>query len=67
MAQEYRNGLFGWTARKCGVDVVPPELEAESTDLGSRDCIGYAGDLEIERSNSEVSWVSMGWNECAEG
>ena len=67
MGEEYRDGLFARTARKRGVDVVPPELEAESADLGGGDCISYAGDLEVKRSNGKVSRVSMGWDEGAEG
>ena len=67
MGEEYRDGLFGRTTRKGGIDVVPPELEAKSADLGGGDCIGYVGDLDVERSNSEVSGLSIGWDEGAEG
>ena len=67
MGEEYRNRLFRRTARKGSVDVIPPELEAESAYLGGGDCIGYAGYLEVEGSNGEVSGVGMGWDECAEG
>ena len=67
MGEEYRDGLFGRTAGKGSVNIIPPELEAESANLGGGDCIGYAGDLEVERSNGEVSGLSMEWDEGAQG
>ena len=55
MGEEYRDGLFGRRASVGFCDVVAPELQSHSADGGGRDCVGYAGDFEIEGAEGEVS------------
>ena len=67
MSEKKSDGLLARTACKSITDRITPELQAESTDLGRRDGVSYAGDLEIESADDDVGRLNVGRDECAKG
>lgn len=44
-------------------DVVPPELEAKSADRRGGDCVGDAGELDIQSADGEIGGTCGAWDE----
>lgn len=65
MGEEHGDRLLRRSTSEGGVDVVAPKLETQSTHMGGRDSIGYAGDLKVEGSNGEVGRLGVPGDESS--
>lgn len=68
MGEEDGDGFFGRSGVGCkGLgDGVAPELDTHCTDGCITGCVGYAGDVDIERADGEVGITGLGRDEGLE-